>query len=51
MRNGKITRPLVHNAVYGQAFARLDLALAKNTHSGVAEHTRVVALENVWQTA
>jgi hypothetical protein len=32
-RNGKITRPAVRNAVYGQAFERLDQALAKNTRS------------------
>jgi len=38
--NGKSTRPLVRNAVYGQAIARLDLALAKNTHSGLAEHEK-----------
>jgi hypothetical protein len=39
-RNGKIMPPLVRRAVYGQALARLDLALAKNTCSGVAENEK-----------
>lgn len=38
--NGKITRPLVRSAVYSQAFGRLDMALAKNTHSDIAEHEK-----------
>jgi hypothetical protein len=39
-RNGKIMPPLVRSEVYCQAFARLDLALAKNTHSDVAEYEK-----------
>ena len=31
--NGKIARQTVRNAAYGQAFARLDAALAENTRS------------------
>jgi hypothetical protein len=31
--NGKTTRPTDRKTVYGQAFARLDAALAKNTRS------------------
>jgi hypothetical protein len=40
MTRRKTTRSLVRNIVQSQAFARLDLALAKNTHSGVAEHDK-----------
>jgi hypothetical protein len=32
-RNEKNTRPMVRNAAYVQAFARMDAALAENTRS------------------
>ena len=39
--NGKTTRPTVRNAVYDEAFAHLDAALAINTRSRVSDIEKI----------
>lgn len=44
-RHVRTTRPKVRHAAYGQAFARLEAALAKNSRSNDNERTQWLRLK------